>query len=72
VTAPRQTATHLATVLADVAKLKRPVTAAAAAATIAAAVSPFGLNVGPDGALIVGALTAIGVIAGVLEQALHR
>jgi hypothetical protein len=48
------------------------VTAAAAAATVAAILSPFGLNVGPDGAVIVGTLTAIGIIAGLIEQALKR
>jgi uncharacterized membrane protein len=56
-------------VLADLAKLRRPVTAAAVAATIASLISPFGLNVGPDGAVLVGVLSAIGLAAGLLEQA---
>lgn len=61
-------AARLAAVLADLAKLRRPVTAAAVAAAIASLVSPFGLDVGPDGAMLVSALGAIGLIAGLLEH----
>jgi hypothetical protein len=56
-------------VLADLAKLRRPVTAGAVAATLAALLSPLGLNVGPDGAYLLGALGTIGLIAGLIEQA---
>ena len=56
-------------VLGDLAKLRRPVTATAVAATIAAVVSPLGLDVGPAGAYLLGALSVIGLVAGLLEQA---
>jgi hypothetical protein len=59
----------LLALLADLAKLRRPVTAAAVAATIASILSPFGLDVGPAGAYIVGALGSIGLVAGLIENA---
>ncbi len=55
--------------LHDLAKLRKPVTAAAVAATLISLLSPFGINVGPDGAKVTALLTAIGVLAGILEHA---
>lgn len=65
---PSRAARILALVLQDIARLKRPVTAAAAVATLTSLLSPFGLNVGPDGTTITGALVAIGVAVGYLEH----
>ena len=57
----------LPSVLADIAKLKNPVLDATILATLVAVVSPFGLNVGPDGAIISGVLAAVGTAAAAVE-----
>lgn len=55
-------------ILGDLAKLRRPVTAAATAATLAAVVSPYGLDVGDQGAYLVGGLFGVGLVAAYLEH----
>lgn len=62
--------TELPKVLADAAKLKEKAVAASVVATIVAVVSPFGLNVGPDGAIITGILVAVGTVAAAIERVL--
>lgn len=52
--------------LADLAKLKLPVTAAAAAALVVSVVDPFGLHV--SGTVVSGALVAVGAVAAYINH----
>lgn len=56
-------------VIADVAKLKDKRLAAAVVGLALAALSPFGVNVGPSGDAIIGGVVLVGTIAALLEQA---
>lgn len=59
--------------LREVARLRLPVTAAAALATFLALVAPFGIQVGDDtSAKITGALVALGVVVEWLRQLLDQ
>jgi hypothetical protein len=58
----------LKNLLADLVKLKRPVTAASVVALVVELISPFGLNVGTAGPAITGALVAVGTIVAYLEH----
>jgi len=58
----------LKNLLADLVSLRRPVTAASVVATGVALLSPFGLDVGPSGPVIAGALVAVGVVAAYIEH----
>lgn len=58
--------------LADIVKLRRPVTAAAVVATLVALASPFGINVGPQGPELTGVLVAVGTLAAYLERLRKR
>jgi len=61
----------LKALLADLAKLRMPVTAAAAVTTGLALVEPFGITLGGDTtAKVTGALTALGVISAYLQDRL--
>ena len=55
--------TFLRNFLNDLTRLRLPVTAASVVATVVALVSPFGLDVGPAGPILTGALVAVGIIA---------
>jgi hypothetical protein len=60
--------TFIKRLLHDLTTLKRPVTAAAFVATIVALVSPLGLDVGPNGAVLTAALVAVGTVAAYVES----
>lgn len=63
--------TFLRALLADLVRLKLPVTAAAVLATGAALVEPFGLQLGGDTtAKITAALVAVGVLAAYVQDRL--
>lgn len=53
----------------ELVKLRRPVTAGAVVATAIALVSPFGLDVGPHGPAVTGALVAVGGVVAWLDHA---
>ena len=59
---------ELPAVIAEAAKLQNPVLDAAIVADIVAVVSPFGVNVGPTGAVITNALVAVGVLATAIQK----
>lgn len=52
----------------DLATLKLPVTAAATVATVLSVLSPFGVDVGPDGPKIIGAVVGVGLVAAFVER----
>lgn len=58
----------LKNLLRDLATLQKPVTATALVATVVELVSPFGLDVGPSGPAITGAVTAVGLVAAYVES----
>lgn len=58
----------LKSVLADIVKLKDRKVAAALVAAVVAVISPFGLNVGPDGAYVVAALVLLGTAVSYFEH----
>lgn len=61
---------QLPTVLADAVKLQNPVLDAAIVAEVVSLASPFGINVGPSGSIIVGALVLVGTVASAVEKAI--
>lgn len=63
-------AKQLPTVLADIVKLQNPVLDATILAEIVSLASPFGINVGPAGPIIVGSLVLIGTVASMVEKAI--
>lgn len=58
--------------LADVAKLKSKTTAAAIAAFVVAVISPFGINVGTAGPVILAAVVTIGLVANTVEKMIEQ
>lgn len=54
--------------LDDLVKLKLPVTAGAVAATILGLISPFGIDVGPIGPILTGALVIVGFAAELVRR----
>lgn len=60
--------TFLRNFLADLVKLRLPVTAGAVVATVVALAQPFGLNVGPAAPVLTGALIAVGTIAAYVQS----
>lgn len=67
----KDVAAKLPVALKDLALLKSPTVDAGILATVVAVVSPFGLNVGPEGAYITGGLLAVGTIAVAVETAIE-
>jgi hypothetical protein len=61
---------ELPTVLAEAAKLQNPVLDAAIVAEVVSLVSPFGVNVGPSGSIILGALVLVGTVATAVQKAI--
>lgn len=61
---------QLPALLKDLAALRNPALAATILAELVQLISPFGINVGPDGPIITGALVLIGTIAGLVQRAI--
>jgi hypothetical protein len=68
----KRSLTILRDFLHDVATLKRPVTATAFVALVVSLLSPVGINVGPAGAYLLGAVVLAGTIAAYVESLLNR
>jgi hypothetical protein len=60
--------TFLRNFLADLVKLRLPVTASAVVATVVALASPFGLDVGPAGPILTAALVVVGTVAAYVQS----
>lgn len=52
----------------DLVALRKPVTAASVVALVVELVSPFGLDVGPWGPRVTGALVVVGTVAAYVES----
>lgn len=63
-------AKELPEVIADIAKLQNPVLSATVVADVLAVVSPFGINVGSSGVVIVSALVAFGTLVTAIQGAI--